>query len=102
MPTLLLQPLLENAIRHGTSKLSAAGLIELSAWRSGDRLHIRVRDNGPGLPFGWSLDRHIGIGLGNTRARLEQLYGKGRYALTVASDEARRTCVDIALPFQVA
>ena len=102
VPTFLLQPLLENAIRHGTSKLSAAGLIEVSAWRSGDLLHVRVRDNGPGLPRGWSLDRHTGIGLGNTRARLEQLYGKGEYSLAVAPDEARFTCVDITFPFRVA
>ena len=102
VPTFLLQPLLENAIRHGTSKLSADGRIELSAWRSGDRLHIRVRDNGPGLPRAWSLDRHSGIGLGNTRARLEQLYGKGEYSLEVASDDAPCTSVDITLPFRVA
>jgi two-component system, LytTR family, sensor kinase len=102
VPTFLLQPLLENAIRHGTSKLSAAGTIELSAWRGGDRLHVRVRDNGPGLPRGWSLDRHIGIGLGNTRARLEQLYGKGEFSLEVAADEERRTSVDITFPFRVA
>jgi two-component system, LytTR family, sensor kinase len=102
VPTFLLQPLLENAIRHGTSKLKAAGTIELSAWRSGDRLHIRVRDNGPGLPRGWSLDRYMGIGLSNTRARLEQLYGHGEYSLDVAADDERRTCVDITFPFRVA
>ena len=102
VPTFLLQPLIENAIRHGTSKLSSAGLIELSAWHSGDRLHVRVRDNGPGLPRGWSLDRHIGIGLGNTRARLEQLYGKGEYSLEVAPDDAKCTSVDITFPFRVA
>ena len=101
VPTFLLQPLLENAISHGTSKLSADGLIEVSTWRSGDRLHVRVRDNGPGLPRGWSLDRQIGLGLGNTRARLEQLYGKGAYTLDVGPDEGRRTSVDITFPFRV-
>lgn len=102
VPTFLLQPLLENAIRHGTSKLSTAGVIELFAWRSGDLLHVRVRDNGPGLPRGWSLDRHRGIGLGNTCARLEQLYGRSEYSLDVAADDAQRTCVDITIPFRVA
>ena len=91
-----------NAIRHGTSKLSAAGIIDLSVWRTGDRLHVRVRDNGPGLPRGWSLERHMGIGLGNTRARLEQLYGKADYTLDVAPDEGRRTSVDITFPFRLA
>ena len=102
VPTFLLQPLVENAIRHGTSKLSAAGVIELCAWRSGDRLHVRVRDNGPGLPGGWSLGRHIGIGLGNTRARLEQLYGHGEYSLEVAPDDTRGTSVDVTFPYRAA
>src|SRR4029077_18183781 len=98
VPTFVLQPLVENAIRHGTSKLTAAGAIELRAWRSGDRLHVRVRDNGPGLPRGWKLESNIGIGLGNTRARLEQLYGHGEYSLEVAPDDERGTCVDVTFP----
>jgi len=102
VPTCVLQPLVENAIRHGTSKLTAAGVIELCAWRSGDRLHVRVRDNGPGLPRGFRLERHIGIGLGNTRARLEQLYGHGEYSLQVAPDEERGTCVDVTFPYRAA
>jgi two-component system LytT family sensor kinase len=101
VPNFLLQPLLENGIRHGTSKLTAAGTIEVSAWRSGERLHLRVRDNGPGLPAGWTLERHIGIGLSNTQARLEQLYGKGEYSLEVAPDDERRgTCVDVTFPYR--
>jgi two-component system LytT family sensor kinase len=102
VPTFLLQPLVENAIRHGTSQLSAAGTIELGAWRSGDCLHVRVRDNGPGLPRGWTLERHIGIGLRNTRARLEQLYGKDAYSLEVASDGGHGTCVDLTFPYRAA
>jgi len=102
VPTFVLQPLVENAIRHGTSKLTAAGAIELCAWRSGDRLHVRVRDNGPGLPRGWNLERHIGIGLGNTRARLEQLYGHGEYSLEVAPDDEQGTCVDVTFPYRAA
>ena len=102
VPTFVLQPLIENAIRHGTSKLTAAGAIELCAWRSGDRLHVRVRDNGPGLPRGWKLERNIGIGLGNTRARLEQLYGRGEYSLEVAPHDERGTCVDVTFPYRAA
>ena len=102
VPTFLLQPLVENAIRHGTSKLTAAGAIQLCAWRSDERLHVRVRDNGPGLPRGWRLDRHIGIGLGHTRARLEQLYGHGEYSLEVAPDDERGTCVDVTFPYRAA
>jgi two-component system, LytTR family, sensor kinase len=102
VPTFLFQLLVENAIVHGTSKLTAAGTIELSAWRSGDRLHVRVRDNGPGLPRGWTLDRHAGIGLGNTDARLAHLYGKGDYSLDVAPTETRGTCVDVTFPYRAA
>ena len=100
VPTFLIQPLLENAIRHGTSKLSAAGIIELTARRSGERLEIRIVDNGPGLPRGWALDRHIGVGLSNTRARLEQLYGKRAYVLEVTPAGERGTSVTIAFPYR--
>ena len=100
--TFLLQPLVENAIHHGTSKLSACGVLELSAWRSGESLHVRVRDNGPGLPPGWSIERHSGLGLRNTRARLEHLFGKGHYSLEVTRDDQRGTCVDVIFPYRVA
>lgn len=101
VPTFILQPLVENAIRHGVSKLSTAGTIELSAWRTGETLRVRVRDNGPGLPAGWTLDGNMGIGLGNTRARLEQLYGKGAYSLEVTSGTEAGTCADVTIPYRV-
>ncbi len=101
VPTFLLQPLVENAVRHGTSKLSAAGVIEVCAWRSGESLRVRVRDNGPGLPDGWSFERNLGIGLANTRARLEQLYGPKEYGLEVVPDEERGTCVDVTIPHRI-
>ena len=101
VPTFMLQPLVENAIRHGVSKLPAAGRIELSAWRAGQILRVRVRDNGPGLPPGWILDEHMGIGLGNTRARLEQLYGKGAYSLELTSEAEGGTCADVTIPYRV-
>jgi two-component system, LytTR family, sensor kinase len=100
VPTFLLQPLVENAIRHGIAKLDSAGLIELAAWRERDRLRIRVRDNGPGLPTGWMLDRDAGIGLGNTRARLEQLYGKSNYLLEVGPGAERGTDVSLTIPYR--
>jgi LytS/YehU family sensor histidine kinase len=101
VPTFMLQPLVENAIRHGVSKRPSAGSIELSAWRAGQTLRVRVRDNGPGLPPGWTLDQHMGIGLGNTRARLEQLYGKGTYSLEVTSNTDAGTCADVTIPYHV-
>jgi signal transduction histidine kinase len=102
VPTFLLQPIVENAIQHGTSKLSTLGSLELSAWRSGDCLHVRVRDNGPGLPVGWTAERHSGIGLRNTRARLDHLFGAGLYSFEVSRDDERGTSVDVTFPYRIA
>jgi LytS/YehU family sensor histidine kinase len=82
VPTLLLQPLVENAIRHGVVPNGAVAEIEIAAIREGDRLHLEVRDNGPGLN---GRSRGAGLGLANTRARLLELYGPGhRFELTNA------------------
>jgi two-component system, LytTR family, sensor kinase len=72
VPNLILQPLVENAIKHGVSKIDGTGRIEIRAARHDDRLILRVRDNGPGL-IGHSANE--GVGLRNTRERLQQLYG---------------------------
>jgi len=71
VPGLILQPLVENAVRHGLAERGVAGRIELEAVARGDRLQLCVRDNGRGL------DREAidGVGLSNTRARLQLLYG---------------------------
>jgi signal transduction histidine kinase len=77
LPNLLLQPLVENAIRHGISKSSQAGIIWIKAEKKEDRVLLSVRDNGPGLkPGGHSPAANFGIGLSTTRTRLEVLYGR--------------------------
>lgn len=77
VPSLILQPLVENAIKHGTSAIEATGRIDLSAWLESEQLHVTVHDNGPGLT-GLSGDdvsvESPGIGLQNTRKRLVTLY----------------------------
>jgi two-component system LytT family sensor kinase len=75
VPNFALQPLVENAIRHGISKSSEAGAIEVRAQEQDGKLVLEVVDDGPGLPPGWVADRDSGLGLNNTRARLEHLYG---------------------------
>jgi LytS/YehU family sensor histidine kinase len=70
VPSLLLQPLVENALRHGVGRKPGPGRIIVRARRTGRRLCLQVEDDGPGLP----LDLEEGIGLANTRARLRQLY----------------------------
>jgi signal transduction histidine kinase len=76
VPGFLLQPLVENAIRHGVAKRVAGGHVEVSAWHEGQTLWIRVRDNGAGLPDQWQFPRDAGIGLRNIASRLEHLYGR--------------------------
>ena len=74
VPNFALQPLVENAIRHGIAPRAEGGKVQLSATRHDDMLSIVLRDDGPGLqPAG--TPRREGIGVSNTRARLEQLYG---------------------------
>lgn len=74
VPKLILQPLVENSIRHGIAVRAAAGRVEIHARRRGDHLDLVVSDDGPGLPQDPKTLRE-GVGLANTRARLEQLYG---------------------------
>jgi two-component system, LytTR family, sensor kinase len=76
VPSLLLQPLLENAIRHGISRRSSGGRVWIATIREGNDLCLRVKDNGPGLvKYADSLHR-TGFGLRATRERLQTLYGK--------------------------
>jgi two-component system LytT family sensor kinase len=75
-PSFLLQPLVENAIRHGIARRMSGGHIDVTATRDGSILTVRVRDNGVGLPVGWRFERDAGIGLQNVAARLEHLYGR--------------------------
>src|ERR1700733_13850589 len=74
VPNLILQPLVENAIKHGISKLSSGGHIEVRATREGERVLISVRDNGPEVDLAKAPSPHS-LGLRNTRARLAALYG---------------------------
>ena len=74
VPNLILQPLVENAIRHGIAPRPTPGRVEIAATHENGTLALQVRDNGPGLPSGDGQPRE-GVGLKNTRARLAQLYG---------------------------
>jgi signal transduction histidine kinase len=83
VPTLVMQPLVENALEHGVAPHARPGVIEVAAARIGDALRIRVRDNGDGLSEGAGRLRS-GVGLSNTRGRLRQLYGD-RSRLTLSN-----------------
>lgn len=97
VPNLMLQPLLENAIRHGIEPHARPGVIEINAQREGERLRIAVRDNGGGLN-GSVVE---GIGLSNTRARLKQLYGT-RQSFELANADGGGALVTACLPFHTA
>ena len=74
IPNLLLQPLVENAIRHGIGKRQDAGRIDIVARRKSERLDVRIRDDGPGLTEAPEVALRGGVGLANTADRLQQLY----------------------------
>jgi LytS/YehU family sensor histidine kinase len=83
VPTLLWQPVLENAIRHGVTPLAGRGRIVIASRREGDDLVLEIRDNGRGLPAEEAF--HEGVGLRNIRERVEQLYGRwARFNLSPA------------------
>ena len=101
VPTLLLQPLVENAFRHGISRRAGACAIDISAHIDGGQLRIRIRDDGAGLPPGFDLRAGAGVGLRNTQSRLERSYGAAA-SLAVSSRPAGGTDVEITLPAVVA
>jgi two-component system, LytTR family, sensor kinase len=98
VPCLFIQPLVENAIRHGISRRSSGGTVVVSARRAEDRLHIRVIDDGVGLPSGWTLEASKGLGLSLTRDRIAGLYPNGTSQFVVRRRAEGGTEVEIVLP----
>lgn len=96
VPTLILQPLVENSIKHGLAGRAGKGIIQIEARRNGDMLELEVCDNGAGLS-GTAPPRD-GVGLSNTRARLEQLYG-ARYSFELVNRPEGGAKVSVRLPF---
>jgi hypothetical protein len=97
VPSFLLQPLVENAIRHGIARRASAGRIELDGRREDGVLVLRLRNDGPPLPDDWK-PYGAGIGLRNTRARLDRLYGDAA-SLAVTDAPEGGVAVRIALPW---
>jgi sensor histidine kinase YesM len=99
VPSLVLQPLVENAIRHGIAPNARPGWIAVHAERESDELVLQVLDSGDGLPPDRLMALNRGVGLDNTRARLAHLY-RERFEFTFSNLE-RGFCVTIRIPFEV-
>ncbi len=97
VPSLILQPLVENAIRHGVAESSSAGLVRIAARRANQWLELLVQDDGKGLPD--DLEPAPGIGLGNTRKRLAQLYGE-RAELTLQNAVPAGVVARLKIPYR--
>jgi len=95
VPNLILQPLVENAVRHGIAKASSASLVRISARRRATALELCVEDDGEGFPAEWQP----GVGVRNVRARLAQLYG-AQAELTVAPQPTHGASVRLLLPYR--
>jgi signal transduction histidine kinase len=100
VPSLFVQPLVENAIRHGISRRASGGTVIVSAHREGNRLDIRVLDDGVGLPAGWTLENSGGLGLSVTRQRVAGLYPDGETCFAVNRRAGGGTEVEISLPLR--
>jgi two-component sensor histidine kinase len=97
VPPLILQPLVENSIRHGLAARVTAGRIRVRALRRGDRLVLEVEDDGAGLePHAGTRE---GVGLGNTRARLHQLYGQA-HSVEIRNADGGGALVRLTMPWQ--
>lgn len=101
IPSLLLQPLVENAISHGIGGKMAGGHVVISAKRIGDNVELRVEDDGIGLPAEWDLTTSSGIGLTATHARVVNFCPHGGAHMAVQRRPAGGTQVLISLPYFV-
>jgi signal transduction histidine kinase len=100
VPNLILQPIVENAIRHGIAPRSTQGLIEIEAKQRNGTLRIQVRDNGPGLSLHRTSENLFkkGLGLANTETRLEQLYGTA-HTFNLSNNPDGGLIVTLEIPF---
>lgn len=97
VPSFLLQPLVENAIRHGVAPRVGGGRVEVRGGRSSSDLRLIVRDDGAGLPSRWTFNEHAGVGLRNVASRLEHLYGRADL-LTIRARPGGGVEVEVIVP----
>jgi two-component system LytT family sensor kinase len=98
VPTLILQPIVENAIKHGIARRAQGGAVRIAACRSDNMLTLAVYNDGPGLPAGWETSLP-GIGISNMRNRLRSLYGDG-FELKLENQVPDGVEVSVSVPFK--
>ncbi len=101
IPSLVLQPMIENSIKHGFSRRIDASRLELSIAREHASLVVTVEDDGPGVPPGWDLTTHCGRGLKNVIERLEKIY-PGAWSFTLRNGTRGGAVVRLEIPWQIA
>jgi two-component system, LytTR family, sensor kinase len=99
VPSLILQPMVENAMHHGIEPHSRIGRIEVKGVRSDNKLILKIKDNGTGMPEGGF--KREGIGVANTRARLAELYGTSQ-KFEMANNPEGGLCITITIPYSTA
>lgn len=102
VPSLIVQPLVENAIRHGISRRASGGTVTVSAKDDANQVHIRITDDGVGLPPGWDLETSSGTGLSVTQERIVGLHPNGSSHFSVRPRPDGGTAVEISLPLRFA
>lgn len=100
VPSLILQPMVENAVKHGIAKRVQGGAIRIRAVPTKEKVTLSVYNDGPMLPKGWEQETS-GIGLANVRTRLQSLYGK-EFEVNVKNQEPGGVEVSICVPLEQA
>ena len=98
VPTFILQPIVENAVKHGIAARANGGSIRISAIRSNGLLTFRVYNDGPNLPAGWE-NNQSGVGIANVRTRLQSLYGNA-CELTIRNQAPSGVEVSVSVPYR--
>jgi len=101
VPSMFIQPLVENAIRHGISRRAAGGTVTVRAVARDGKLEVCVLDDGVGLPRGWTLEASEGLGLSITRQRIEGLHPNGASRFVVRNREEGGAVVEVVLPLRL-
>ncbi len=98
VPHLILQPIIENAFKHGLSKITSKGTLKISSsFKNNKAFYLQVQNSGPQLVSDWELEKNKGIGLSNVISRLENLYTSDSY-FTIKNDDSNGIVVTICIP----